>query len=292
MNKLIIEVRPNEYAMRDENPHVPWTPEEIARDVAACAEAGASLAHFHARTPAGGAAHDAETYAEIMREIRARCDILLGPVLANSPGASPRQRLANVVDNLSDPATTADVLAVDTGCVNMDRYDRVAKRFESKDRSFVNDIATIEFLLDQARALGIKPGLASFNVSWLRTIEAFLDMGALAEPALVEIVLGGDEFIAAHPGTVAGLEAQLAFLPANRRVEWGVLTHGGSVLDVAATAIRRGGHIAVGLGDHPYAELGCPTNADLVRHVVELARSLGREVADVAEARQILGIAR
>jgi len=29
MNKLIIEVRVNEYAMRDESPYVPWTPAEL-----------------------------------------------------------------------------------------------------------------------------------------------------------------------------------------------------------------------------------------------------------------------
>ena len=34
--KLIIEVRANEYEMRDRNPHVPWTAGEIAGTAAAC----------------------------------------------------------------------------------------------------------------------------------------------------------------------------------------------------------------------------------------------------------------
>jgi 3-keto-5-aminohexanoate cleavage enzyme len=54
--KLIIEVRINEYEMRQANPHVPWTAQEIAADAAACREAGASIVHFHARTAEGGAA--------------------------------------------------------------------------------------------------------------------------------------------------------------------------------------------------------------------------------------------
>ena len=41
MDKLIFEVAVNETVMRDENPHVPITPEEIARDAAECAEADA-----------------------------------------------------------------------------------------------------------------------------------------------------------------------------------------------------------------------------------------------------------
>ncbi len=57
MKKLIIEVRVNEYAMRDENPNVPWTPDEIARDAAAIQAAGASILHFHARKPDGSPDH-------------------------------------------------------------------------------------------------------------------------------------------------------------------------------------------------------------------------------------------
>ena len=39
MQKLIIEVRVNEYAMRDGNRHVPWTAEEIGRDAEAIRKA-------------------------------------------------------------------------------------------------------------------------------------------------------------------------------------------------------------------------------------------------------------
>ena len=35
-NKVIIEVRINEYTMRDDNPHVPYSPEEIAKESLDC----------------------------------------------------------------------------------------------------------------------------------------------------------------------------------------------------------------------------------------------------------------
>ncbi len=38
--KLIIEARVNEYMMRDDDPNVPWTPDEIARAAAGAREAG------------------------------------------------------------------------------------------------------------------------------------------------------------------------------------------------------------------------------------------------------------
>ena len=61
--KLIIEARVNEYMMREHNPHVPWTPAEIAEAAAEAREAGASIVHFHARNPDGYPAHAYETYA-------------------------------------------------------------------------------------------------------------------------------------------------------------------------------------------------------------------------------------
>ena len=35
-NKVIIEVRINEYAMRNQNPNVPYSPEEIATQALEC----------------------------------------------------------------------------------------------------------------------------------------------------------------------------------------------------------------------------------------------------------------
>ncbi|MFJ8816480.1 3-keto-5-aminohexanoate cleavage protein [Amycolatopsis thermoflava] len=290
MKKLIIGVHPNENAMRTDNPNIPWSAEEIARDAAAARAAGAAVMHFHARTPDGGADHSTAAYAAAIRAIRERTDILLAPSLANAPGATIGERLANVVDNAGDPMTRADFLAVDAGCANLDRYDWAAHEFTSTGKVFVNDTAGIQQVLRTAREIGMKPLLASFNVSWTRGIGALLDSGAIDEPAFLLLVLGGPEFLAAHPGTRAGLEAQLAFLPAGKRIEWAVSVHAGNVLDVAGFAIDRGGHVAIGLGDHPHLELGAPTNADLVARVAGLARERGRDVATPAEAAEMLGM--
>ena len=54
-NKVIIEVRINEYAMRDQNPNVPYSPEEIAGQALECWREGASIIHYHARDSKTGA---------------------------------------------------------------------------------------------------------------------------------------------------------------------------------------------------------------------------------------------
>ena len=131
--------------------------------------------------------------------------------------------------------------------------------------------------------------MTTFNVSWTRAIAALLEMELIVEPVPLLLVTGGPSFIAAHPGTLPGLDAHLAFLPEGRRLEWLVCCHGASCLELAAAAVERGGHVSIGLGDHPYRELGEPSNADLVREVVAMARRCGREIATVDQAGVMLG---
>jgi 3-keto-5-aminohexanoate cleavage enzyme len=290
MKKLVIGVHPNENTMRKPNPHVPWTPEEIGADVAACCEVGASVVHFHGRTPEGGADHSPETYGEIMRAIHDRCAVLLAPSLANAPGYTLTQRLANVADNATDPATRADFLVIEMGVANMDLWDPEERQYQTSDRVFLNNTATQQALLARAGELGMKQWMVSFNVSWTRAINAHWQAGAVGAKPVVHFVLGGPEFPAAHPATIQGLDAQLAFLPSDRDYEWFVSAYRGSILAVAEEAIRRGGHVSIGVGDHHYEHLDFPTNAELVRHVAELAERLGRDVASPTEARELLGL--
>lgn len=57
---------------------------------------------------------------------------------------------------------------------------------------------------------------------------------------------------------------------------------------LAERAIRRGGHVRVGLED--YAGTDVPSNADLLRAVVALVERLGHTPATIGEAREILGV--
>ena len=50
---MIVEVGQNEFTTKAQNPHVPYTPEEVAADAVACAAAGAAVVHFHARDDDG-----------------------------------------------------------------------------------------------------------------------------------------------------------------------------------------------------------------------------------------------
>lgn len=61
-------------------------------------------------------------------------------------------------------------------------------------------------------------------------------------------------------------------------------------MEHSALALERGGHLARGIGDYPYEELGCPTNAELVQRCADLGRAAGREPTTTNEARAMLGV--
>ena len=129
-NKVIIEVRINEYAMRDQNPNVPYSPEEISTQALECWREGASIIHYHARDPKTGApATDAKLYADTVRRIKEKSDVITMPTLGAWWLPSVEARIAHIVEMAKDPMTKPDFGPIDMATSNVDTYDPQAKRF-------------------------------------------------------------------------------------------------------------------------------------------------------------------
>lgn len=288
---MILEARINEYAMRDQNPHVPWTADEIAETAARCREEGAAIVHFHARAEDGSPLHAAEAYAEIIRKIRAKSDILVHPTLgwfANDHDPAGRARCVTTL--ALDPATRPDIAPIDTGSTNLETYDPATRAFAHADRVYLNRTDTLLHYAREFRRAGIKPEIVCWSVGFIRRALAMMEMGLVSEPACFLLNMTDGPYLTGHPGTPAGLEAHLAFLPPGRRIEWIANIVGGNLLDLAELVARRGGHLAPGIGDYPYAELGCPSNEEVVRMAAQAARSAGRDLASPEEVREMLGM--
>ena len=116
---------------------------------------------------------------------------------------------------------------------------------------------------------------ALWSVGSVRMLEALVHRGTFTEPVYAQLTLS-QTLLSTHPGTVAGMEALLTFLPPDLGVHWSVLSVGGNLLPLVGPAVEAGGHLAIGLGDYPYRELGTPTNAEIV---AEVARMLPRWAA-------------
>jgi len=293
MQKLVIEVRINEGTTKDENPHVPYSPEEIADQAIDCWRQGASVVHYHARAPKTGApSADVELYADVVRRIKNESDLITMPTLGANMLPTAEERLAHIMEMARDPATKPDCIPVDMLTTNMGIFDPQVKQFRTGDRIYLNTIDMLAYLCETVRSVGVKPVSMMWNVAGVRLTEAFLEMGLYDEALYCELPLFGDDFMAfGHPATTRGLQALLDFFPPEANWPWIVNAVGANAFPVIAGAIERGGHVAVGIPDCSYAELGPPTNVELVGHVIDMAHTMGREVATAAEAREILGFA-
>lgn len=290
MKKLIIEVRVNEYAMRQGNSNVPWSAEELGRDAAAIRAAGASVIHFHARQRDGAPAHATADYAAAIRAIRSSSDLIVHPTLGQITVGGQAERIRHIVELAADPALKPEIAAIDTGSANIDRYDAATRTFHTSGKVYVNAHDTLMLFCRQFAELGVRPVISAWNGPFLRSGEALMDMGLIPEPAYALLVHCEGGLLGGHPATSDGLRSFLAHMPKRRRIEWTVCCKHGNLFPVAMQAIAEGGHVSIGIGDYDYPELGQPTNAELVAEVVGMAKLVGRPIATPLEARSMLGL--
>ena len=289
MDKIIVEARVNELAQRDLNPNVPLSPAEIAADAAACSDAGAAIVHWHGRAPDGAPDNSPEHYLETIRRVRAACPALLHPSLGYVANKTTAEgRFAAIEAAMSDLETRVDFAPMDTGSVNVDWWDPEASTYATTDLVYENSTATLLHFARRIRHHRLKPYCVSWNVSFIRQLEALMAMGEVERPAYLCFCLTDGTMLSGHPGTEAGLDAHLAFLPEG--CVWTVVNYKGDILALTERIIAAGGHVSLGTGDYHHPDLGHPTNAELVERVVAQARAHGREPASVEETRAILGM--
>jgi 3-keto-5-aminohexanoate cleavage enzyme len=284
---LIIEARINEVAMREHgNPNVPYSSAEIVEEACRAWEAGASIIHWHGRDPVSGVPrNDPELYLEVIEGIRARTDALVHPTLGYISEPTIEGRLRHIRAAESNPRTAVDFVPVDFGTLNVDLWDTQNKMWETMDRVYLNPRSSLDGVLRAFKEMGKAVITVSWDIGHVRTAKRFAEQGLLPRKALWEFFLTGERKPSGAAVSWHGLQALLAELDPGD--EWLVATWGDN-LQAAAWAITLGGHVGIGLGDHPYTRFGTLHNGDVVALVAGLARTLGRPVARPADVRRML----
>lgn len=286
VSPLIIEVRGNEFAGHD-NPHVPWGSQAIIDDAVACAEAGATGYHWHARGTDGVDRPDDRTlHRHVIEQLRARTGLFLHQTLGfTSTQGDAASRVATVAA-LRQEGYPPDIVPVDFGAVITDRFDHGV--FTTHDDVLLNHSGYLHELLQALQTMGMPVMAVVWSPGAVRTALRMRDLGVLPPPTFWQLGFTGDRIPGGLPPTERQLNAFLDILPAGE--PWTVHVRDGDGLAMAALAILHGGHVSIGLGDDPYTRLGHPTNADLVRRVADLAETIGRPPASADQARAIAGL--
>ena len=250
----------------------PLTPEEIAADVVACAEAGASMVHLHVRDLTGEQTFDMTQFSRTLDLIRQKSDI----VIQGSTGGLSTLSLEDRSVCLSEPRV--EVASLNMGSVNFG------------ESVYINTLPEIRYWAGRMREEKVVPEMEIFDLSMVETCTKLADEGGLDRPLSYNFCLG------------TGTASNLSDTPHNlscmvslmeKDGHWGLNNDSMKDLHFLGLAIAMGASVVrVGFEDSFYYEEGktAPTNAFLVEKLVELVRALGCEPATPEEARHILGI--
>lgn len=288
---LIIECRCNDSDYRQDNPNVPYTPEEIIREAVRAWEAGASIFHWHGRDPITGKwINNTELYLEVIQGIRDKTDLIVDPTLGFvTTQDRVEDRLKHILAAKNDPALGVDIVPLEFGSFNVDFWNPQTKEFNTYDQVYTNSRAHTRDVLTKLNENNIFSSTVCWDIGQIRTARCFQEMGLLSKKPFWEFVFTGDIIPSGFLPTLPNLQAVVDSIPTGD--QWLVMCWNGDVMNLASWAIPMGGHVGIGLGDWPYTRFGQPHNGELVEMVAKMAYTLGREVATPAQARKILKIA-
>src|SRR4249919_408030 len=260
---VILELAANGATPRHRNRHVPRTPAEITEAVLAGIESGASIVHNHNDEPmfTADGVHAVEPYLAAWRPVLERHpDALLYPTMAAGARGIPVARRWAHVEELARRGMGGMTL-VDPGSVNLGLTSAGDVPEAAAAGPYLNSYTDLEYMFLRSAQLGAAPSISIFEPGFLRTTLTWHRLGKVPPGAIVKLYFGGElEF--GLPPTAAALDAYLELVEPSG-LPWSVAVLGGDVVEcgLAERAIRRGGHVRVGLED--YAGPGEPSNAEL-----------------------------
>lgn len=254
---------------REHSPHVPLSPQELARDVRAAGALGITSVHIHARDPDGQPDWRRDTYARFVGAVRE-----VDPDLLINVSTSGR--------SWSELERRADCLALD-GDLKPDLASLTLSSLNFVRQASVNPPDVIRGLARIMAERAIVPELEVFDLGMVNMIDVLGREGLIPRPAVVNLFLGN---IAGAQATLSALGLMISGLPA------GAVWSGAGIGDFQpiahAMSLAAGGGVRVGLEDGLYLDARretLATNPALVERAHALGALLGRRVMTPKELR-------
>jgi 3-keto-5-aminohexanoate cleavage enzyme len=271
VDKLIVTLAPTGMIpTKKDNPFVPLTPEEIAKDTYEAYKLGASIVHVHARDKNGKPTFQKEIFEKIFKEIKRKCpDIIICATTSGRVHPQVEHR-AEVLDLYPEMASLT------LGSLNFLQHPSV------------NPMETIKELAGLMKERNILPELEIFEPGFVNTAKYLAKKGYLKKPLHFCLLLGS---LGSMPAGIDDLSYLVRSLPSDSN--WSATGIGRFQTQINIAAILMGGHVRIGIEDsiyfnYPTQELS--TNAKLVERIVRIAKELNREIATPNETREILGL--
>lgn len=278
---------------------LPCTPDEIAEQSIAAAEAGASILHLHARNAeTGEPTPDPAVFMRFLPRIKQATDAVVNITTGGGVTMTLEERLAAPLQ------AKPEMCSLNMGSMNFaifgmaDRYSTWKHPWEkpylrnTDNHIFRNTFRDIERIIKElGDAHGTRFEHECYDVGHLYNLTYFVDRGLVRPPFFVQLIFG----------ILGGIGADMRNLMFMKETadrlfgddyRWSVLAAGRHQMPFANQAAMMGGNVRVGLEDSLYIGKGqlARSNAEQVAKIRRIVEELGLEVATPAEAREMLAL--
>lgn len=281
------------------SPHLPLTPDEIAAEAIAAAEAGAAILHLHARDPRDGRPTSSpDVFMEFLPRIKQATSAVVNITTGGAPGMTLDQRLA------AAEKASPEMTSLNMGTINMGLFPAATKmdqwRYEwekpfleaTRDGTFKNTFADIAEIVERlGKGQGCRFEFECYDLGHLYNLAWLIDQRIYEPPLFIQFCLG---ILGGVGGEVDHLlhmvrTAQRLF---GDDVEFSVLAAGRHQMPLATHNALLGGNVRVGLEDSLYLARGtlARSNAEQVTKIRQIMETLDIGIATPDEARSRLAL--
>jgi uncharacterized protein (DUF849 family) len=280
--------------------YLPITPQEIADEAIAAAEAGAAIAHIHVRNPQDGSpTPDLDLFKQVVTRVKAKSDVILCITTGGDPTTmTTAQRLAPVIE------LEPELASFNGGSFNfalhplLDKFTEFKYDWEpeylqrTENNIHTNTFKAMREYLDTYVKTGTKPEFEVYDMGQLNNIRFLIESGKIKKPVSIQFVLG---ILGGLPATVYNLIHMVDMaekLIGEGNFVWSIAGAGRVQIPLGTVALTMGGNVRVGLEDSVWLSKGVKarSNAEQVAKIIRIAKELSLETATPEEARAILGL--
>jgi uncharacterized protein (DUF849 family) len=254
-----------------DNPAVPVTIDEQVESTHEAFEAGAAIVHAHVRDDEGKPTSDPERFARLKEGVEKHCPGMIIQLSTGGRSGAGQARGGML-------PLRPDMASLSVGSNNF------------PTRVYENPPDLVDWLAAQMLEHDVKPEIEAFDLSHIFKTREMATRGQLAGTPYVQFVMGvknampvDREVFDFYVRTVQ------RFWPG---APWCAAGIGAGQIVVNDWAVAAGGHARTGLEDNMRLDRAtlAPSNAALVRRLVEICDRHARPVATTTQARAILGL--
>lgn len=254
-----------------DNPAVPITISEQVESTHAAFEAGATICHAHVRNDDGTPSSDPDKFARLKEGVEAHCPGMITQFSTGGRSGAGLERGGML-------SLRPDMASLTVGSNNF------------PTRVYENPPQLVEWLASEMLTHEIKPEIEAFDLSHILHAAKMQADGQLAREIYVQFVMGVKNAMPVDRDVFDFYIRTMKRLAPDS--EWCAAGIGAGQIVVNEWCVAEGGHARTGLEDNVRLDRDtlAPSNAALVRRVVDLCEKYERPVATVEEARSLLGL--